>query len=35
VHNRWKAVRNAYLDLLRRTTVAELVAKGEPAALSP
>jgi Rrf2 family protein len=29
VHNRWKAVREAYLHMLRRTTIAELVAKGE------
>jgi Rrf2 family iron-sulfur cluster assembly transcriptional regulator len=29
IHNRWKAVRDAYLHMLRRTTIAELVAKGE------
>jgi Rrf2 family protein len=29
IHNRWKAVRNAYLQMLERTTVADLVAKGE------
>jgi Rrf2 family transcriptional regulator, iron-sulfur cluster assembly transcription factor len=29
IHNRWKAVRDAYLNMLRRTTIAELVAKGE------
>src|SRR5262245_27093255 len=29
VHHRWKAVRTAYLHLLERTTIAELVAKGE------
>jgi Rrf2 family protein len=29
IHNRWKAVRDAYLAMLRRTTLAELVAKGE------
>jgi Rrf2 family protein len=33
IHERWKAVRDAYLRMLRRTTVAELVAKGEPAGL--
>ena len=26
----WKAVRDAYLRMLQQTTVAELVAKGEP-----
>ena len=31
LHDRWKAVRDAYLRMLRRTTVAELLAKGEPA----
>jgi Rrf2 family protein len=29
IHNRWKTVRDAYLHMLRRTTIAELVAKGE------
>lgn len=29
IHNRWKAVRDAYLQMLRRTTIGELVAKGE------
>jgi Rrf2 family protein len=29
VHNRWKSVRDAYLQMLRRTTIGELVAKGE------
>ena len=29
IHNRWMAVREAYLHMLRRTTIAELVAKGE------
>jgi Rrf2 family protein len=29
IHNRWKTVRNAYLQMLERTTIAELVAKGE------
>jgi Rrf2 family protein len=29
IHNRWKAVREAYLQMLSRTTIAELVAKGE------
>jgi Rrf2 family protein len=32
LHDRWKAVREAYLRMLQRTTLAELVAKGEPAA---
>jgi Rrf2 family protein len=31
IHDRWKAVREAYLRMLRRTTLAEMVAKGEPA----
>jgi Rrf2 family protein len=31
IHGRWKSVRDAYLRMLRQTTVAELVAKGEPA----
>jgi Rrf2 family protein len=31
IHNRWKAVRDAYLRMLQKTTIAELVAKGEPA----
>jgi Rrf2 family protein len=34
IHQRWKAVRNAYLQMLERTTVAELVAKGELEAVS-
>ena len=29
IHNRWKAVRDGYLRMLQRTTIAELVAKGE------
>jgi len=29
IHQRWKAVREAYLKLLARTTLADLVAKGE------
>jgi Rrf2 family protein len=33
IHNRWKAVRNAYLQMLERTTIAELVSKGEPSVL--
>ena len=33
MHQRWKAVRDAYLRMLERTTLAELVAKGEPAAV--
>jgi Rrf2 family protein len=31
IHSRWKAVRDAYLRMLERTTIAELVARGEPA----
>jgi Rrf2 family protein len=34
MHDRWKAVRDAYLNMLRRTTIAELVAKGEPVELA-
>ncbi len=30
MHERWKAVRDAYLRMLRRTNLAELVARGEP-----
>jgi Rrf2 family protein len=33
IHHSWKTVRNAYLQMLERTTIAELVAKGEPEAL--
>jgi Rrf2 family protein len=33
IHHRWKAVRDAYLRMLQQTTIAELVAKGEPAAV--
>jgi Rrf2 family protein len=29
IHNRWKHVRNAYLRMLKGTTVADLVARGE------
>lgn len=29
IHERWKAVRDAYLRMLRRATIAELVDKGE------
>jgi Rrf2 family protein len=35
IHTRWKAVRDAYLRMLERTTIAELVAKGEPELLAP
>ena len=35
IHDRWKAVRDAYLRMLRRTTLAELVAKGEPVLAIP
>ncbi len=31
LHDRWKQVRTAYLRLLARTTLADLLAKGEPA----
>jgi Rrf2 family protein len=31
IHNRWKKVRQAYLDMLTQTTIANLVAKGEAA----
>ncbi len=33
IHHRWKAVRQAYLQMLERTSIAELVAKGEGAVL--
>src|SRR5215510_6444775 len=33
IHDRWKAVRQAYLQMLERTTIAEMVAKGEGAVL--
>jgi Rrf2 family protein len=29
IHERWKKVRHAYLQMLRQTTIAELVARGE------
>lgn len=31
IHERWKAVRGAYLKMLSQTTLAELVSKGEVA----
>jgi Rrf2 family transcriptional regulator, iron-sulfur cluster assembly transcription factor len=31
IHGRWKQVRTAYLRMLATTTVADLLAKGEPA----
>jgi Rrf2 family protein len=34
IHNRWKAVRDGYLRMLQHTTIADLVAKGEPAAVA-
>jgi Rrf2 family protein len=34
IHDRWKAVRTAYLQMLQRTTLADLVARGEPRTLS-
>ncbi len=33
IHHRWKAVRDAYLQMLRQTTLAELVARKELEAL--
>jgi Rrf2 family protein len=30
LHDQWKKVRDAYLRLLKRTTIADLVASGEP-----
>jgi Rrf2 family protein len=35
LHDRWKSVREAYLRMLQRTTLAELVAKGEPVLAAP
>jgi Rrf2 family protein len=29
IHDRWKKVRNAYVQMLRQTTIADLVARGE------
>jgi Rrf2 family protein len=34
IHNKWKAVRGAYLHLLQSTTIADLVKHGEPALLT-
>ena len=34
IHEKWKKVRNAYLQLLEGTTIADLVKHGEPAVLS-
>jgi Rrf2 family protein len=34
IHDRWKAVRDAYLRMLHRTTIAELLARGEPSVLT-
>jgi Rrf2 family protein len=31
IHHRWKHVRMAYLRMLAQTTIADLLAKGEPA----
>jgi Rrf2 family protein len=33
IHERWKKVRTAYLELLKRTSIADLAAKGEVATL--
>jgi Rrf2 family protein len=35
IHTRWKIVRDSYLQMLERTTIAELVADGELKAVSP
>lgn len=35
IHHRWKAVRNDYLQMLRQTSIAELVEKGELEVLTP
>lgn len=29
IHERWKTVRDSYLDMLRQTSIADLVARGE------
>jgi Rrf2 family protein len=29
IHNRWKKVRTAYLEMLKHTTIADLVSRGE------
>jgi Rrf2 family protein len=34
IHNKWKAVRNAYLNLLQTTTIADLLRSGEPVLLT-
>ncbi len=34
MHHRWKAVRNSYLQMLKQTTIAELVTKGELQAIN-
>jgi Rrf2 family protein len=31
IHDRWKRVRTDYLRMLRQTTIADLLARGEPA----
>jgi Rrf2 family protein len=35
IHHRWKKVRNAYLQMLERTTIADLVKSGELTVLAP
>jgi Rrf2 family protein len=35
IHEQWKKVRGNYLKLLTKTTIADLVASGEPAAILP
>lgn len=34
LHDRWKKIRTDYINLLQRTTVADLVKSGEPALIS-
>jgi Rrf2 family protein len=34
LHHQWKAVRTAFLNMLARTTIADLVKKGEPRELA-
>ena len=34
IHSKWKTVRNAYLNLLQSSTIADLIKHGEPALLT-
>lgn len=34
IHHRWKGVRNGYLQMLQKTTISELIAKGELEAIA-